>query len=43
MDFMNHSGRTLRVYALVLNFLVLIAVVVLSAFGIWLVNEWVAA
>ncbi|HHT2832775.1 TPA: hypothetical protein ACTYSZ_003831 [Klebsiella aerogenes] len=43
MDFMNHSGRTLRVYALALNFLVLIAVVVLSAFGIWLVNEWVAA
>lgn len=39
MDFMNHSGRTLRVYALALNFLVMIAVVVLSAFGIWLVNE----
>ncbi len=43
MDFMNHSGRTLRVYALALNFLVLIAVVVLSVLGIWLVNEWVAA
>lgn len=43
MDFMNHSGRTLRLYALALNFLVLIAVVVLSAFGIWLVNEWVSA
>ena len=43
MDFMNHSGRTLRLYALALNFLVLIAVVVLSAFGIRLVNEWMTA
>lgn len=36
------SNRPLR-KALVLNFVVLIAVVVLSAFGIWLVNELVAA
>ncbi|HHT7517974.1 TPA: hypothetical protein ACT1UU_001606 [Klebsiella oxytoca] len=43
MDFMNHSGRTLRLYALALIFLVLIAVVVLSAFGIWLVNEWMTS
>lgn len=43
MDFENYSGRTLRVYALTLNFVVVIAVIALSAFGIWLVNEWVAA
>ena len=43
MDFENYSGRTLRVYALTLNFVVVIAVNALSAFGIWLINEWVAA
>lgn len=35
------SNRPLK-KALFLNFIVLIAVVVLSAFGIWLVNELVA-
>ncbi|MFV2248625.1 hypothetical protein ACNIRO_07970 [Escherichia coli] len=43
MDFENYSDRTLRVYALTLNFVVVIAVIALSAFGIWLINEWVAA
>ncbi|WEJ86901.1 MAG: hypothetical protein P0Y63_16320 [Klebsiella huaxiensis] len=43
MDFENYSGRTLRVYALTINFAVVIAVIVLSAIGIWLVNEWVMA
>ncbi|HHG6962969.1 TPA: hypothetical protein ACPXRM_001727 [Klebsiella pneumoniae] len=43
MDFENYSGRTLRVNALTLNFVVVIAVIALSAFGIWLINEWVAA
>ncbi|MEF0066806.1 hypothetical protein PX003_00460 [Klebsiella pneumoniae] len=43
MDFENYSGRTLRVYALTLNFVVVIAVIALSALGIWLVNEWVTA
>ena len=43
MDFEKYSGRTLRVYALTLNFVVVIAVIALSAFGIWLINEWVAA
>ncbi|HFE3709312.1 TPA: hypothetical protein ACF3KM_003654 [Klebsiella quasipneumoniae subsp. quasipneumoniae] len=43
MDFENYSGRTLRVYSLTLNFVVVIAVIALSAFGIWLINEWVAA
>lgn len=43
MDFESYSGRTLRVYSLTLNFVVVIAVIALSAFGIWLINEWVAA
>lgn len=43
MDFENYSGRTLRVYSLTLNFVVVIAVIALSAFGIWLINEWVMA
>ncbi|WP_259349679.1 hypothetical protein [Enterobacter sp. RHBSTW-00175] len=43
MDFENYSGRTLRVYSLTLNFVVVIAVIALSAFGVWLINEWVAA
>lgn len=43
IDFMHYSGRTLRVYALGLNLLVfLIAVVILSALGIYLVNKLVA-
>lgn len=44
IDFMHYSGRTLRVYALGLNFLVfLIAVAMLSALGIYVVNKWVMA
>ncbi|EMA4700889.1 hypothetical protein ACMWHH_13880 [Klebsiella pneumoniae] len=42
--FENYSGRTLRVFALTLNFVVLfIVIAALSALGIWLINEWVAA
>lgn len=36
------SNRPLR-KALILNFVVLIVVIALSALGIWLVNEWMAA
>lgn len=36
------SNRPLR-KALILNCIALIAIIVLSALGIWLVNEWVAA
>ncbi|HHH2569402.1 TPA: hypothetical protein ACPZVG_001461 [Klebsiella pneumoniae] len=44
IDFMHYSGRALRVYSLVLNLLVfLIAVVALSALGIYLVNKLVMA
>ncbi|WP_258315243.1 hypothetical protein [Klebsiella variicola] len=43
MDFENYSGRTLRVYALTLNFVVVIAVIALSAFGICMFIEWVTA
>lgn len=42
MNLETYSNRPLK-KALVLNFVALIAVVVLSAFGIWLVNELVAA
>ncbi|WEJ90437.1 MAG: hypothetical protein P0Y63_05285 [Klebsiella huaxiensis] len=41
-DFENYSGRTLRVYALTLNFVVLFTVIAaVSAFGICMVNIWV--
>lgn len=41
-DFENYSGRTLRVFALTLNFVVLFIVIsALSAFGICMVNIWV--
>ena len=41
-DFENYSGRTLRVFALTLNFVVLfIVIAALSAFGICMVNVWV--
>lgn len=36
------SNRPLK-KALVLNFVVLIVVITLSALGIWMVNEWVMA
>lgn len=40
-DFENYSGRTLRVFTLTLNFVVLfIVIVALSAFGICMVNVW---
>ena len=40
-DFENYSGRTLRVFDLTLNFVVLfIMVAALSAFGICMVNVW---
>lgn len=38
----NYHARPIR-NALILNFIVLIAVVTLSAIGIWLINQWVAA
>ncbi|WP_154944907.1 integrase [Klebsiella grimontii] len=38
----NYHGRLIR-KALILNFIALIAVVALSAIGIWLINQWVTA
>lgn len=38
----NYHVRPIR-KALILNFIVLIAVVALSAIGIWIINEWVTA
>ncbi|MBZ7134097.1 integrase [Klebsiella michiganensis] len=38
----NYHDRPIR-KALILNFIVLIAVVALSAIGIWIINEWVTA
>lgn len=43
MGFENHSGRTLLVYALAIDFVVVIVAVVLLALGAWLINEWVMA